>query len=330
MRISQRAIARELGISQATVSLVLNNADRGRVSQETREKILAFLGEKQMQGSPGLTLICTVPGNASAENATVTRLLLAVETEVARIGHRIVVHRLQDDERVSETLRAAKADGAILIDDIPDDTGDIECPLVLLNVDVDPLPCDVIQPDYRGATRMVVEALAVRGHSRIAFLGDDSCRCERMDPRLAQRLGGYAEGLARMRIEIRDEYIALYGLRGNPPTESMDLRASLQALRDLPAPPTAIIAYNTVIAAEALREADSLGISIPKDISLIGMDDLPMCEFLKPRLSSVAHDLDAVAREGVRCLFERIEKTAPAYHRRVLIPSSLIQRDSIA
>jgi LacI family transcriptional regulator len=103
---------------------------------------------------------------------------------------------------------------------------------------------------------------------------------------------------------------------------------TLLLLRMLPRP-TAIFAANDMIALGALQAIRELGLRCPNDISVIGFDDLDLCENTEPSLSSVSQPGYQMGTTAARILFERVGgDNAPPKH--IVLPTSLKIRESVA
>ena len=90
------------------------------------------------------------------------------------------------------------------------------------------------------------------------------------------------------------------------PTIEDGYQASKKLL-ELASRPTAIIAINDLLAIGALRAAADLGLQVPKDLSLVGYDDIPMANYLVPRLTTVTKDASHLGRKAFEMLLARIQ-----------------------
>ena len=94
----------------------------------------------------------------------------------------------------------------------------------------------------------------------------------------------------------------------------------------LPARPTAIFASTDVLAIGALHAADRMGMSVPRDVSIVGWDDLPMAEFANPALTTVRQPMAEMAAVGVGAAIDNDGTTAPVV--RLLVPSLVVRESS--
>ncbi len=110
------------------------------------------------------------------------------------------------------------------------------------------------------------------------------------------------------------------------PTIEDGYQAALHLLK-LPARPTALLAINDLLAIGALRAASDLGLRIPADLSLVGYDDVPLTNYLVPRLTTSSKDMVKVGREAAKMLLARIQDPDRP-HQRVDVQARFIIRES--
>jgi DNA-binding LacI/PurR family transcriptional regulator len=98
-------------------------------------------------------------------------------------------------------------------------------------------------------------------------------------------------------------------------------------LLQLPARPTAVLAINDLLAIGALRAAGDLNLRVPDDLSLVGYDDIPMAQYLVPRLTTVSKDVLRLGREAFQLVLARLQDPDRP-RQRVSFPARLVIRDS--
>ena len=99
------------------------------------------------------------------------------------------------------------------------------------------------------------------------------------------------------------------------------------ALLDLDNPPTAIFASNDVMAMGAMDAVRSRGLRIPEDVSIIGFDDIPQAELVRPVLTSVRQPLEQMGRLATQMLIDKLKNPQKELGR-IELPTELIIRDS--
>ncbi len=319
-------IAAEAGVSVPTVSKVLNG--RKGVSARTRSEIERLLSEHGYQRRPragtGSGLLDFVISGLDTQWAV--SLLRGAQAEAARLGYDLVITTTHGNPVGApdwlDHLVERGSDGVVLVVSrlLPAAKAELDClrmPVVL----VDPvgsgdqaLPT-VAAADWAGA-RDATEHLIALGHTRIGMITgpiDLSCHQDRLD--------GYRSALQRAGLAY-DESLVRYGdsLVGSGATHGLDL------LR-LPEPPTAIMSGSDEQAYGVYQAARQLGVRIPDDLSVVGFDDVELCQWITPQLTTVHQPLEDMAREATRMVVDRSRGVAgPAPH--LELGASIVVRDS--
>ncbi len=94
--------------------------------------------------------------------------------------------------------------------------------------------------------------------------------------------------------------------------------------------PTVIVCGNDVVALGALNAAKDLGVAVPDDVSMVGFDDLPAAAWPLVRLTTVAFDLDAMARKAANLLVRRVEAEEPQPYEHAVFGTHLVRRGTLA
>ncbi|HEY5057948.1 MAG TPA: LacI family DNA-binding transcriptional regulator, partial [Gaiellaceae bacterium] len=318
-------IAREASVSQTTVSRVVNG-DR-RVARETRQRVeeaIARLGYTPNGVARGLatrrtSLVGVVTGDI--RNPFYTQLMAALENRLSEQGLAMVYSSAADrPEHVStRMLKEQRVDGLIVTSALIDSEAihtlaEERFPFVLANRYVDGVESDVVTGDNVGGSRVGVEHLIDLGHRRIAVIcGDPQASTSR------DRFQGFCDGLTRAGIELEWELVR----QGDFLYDTA--YAEARKLLELRSPPTAIICLNDVMALAALNAAYAAGVSVPRELSVLGFDDIALASWDVFGLTTVRQPLDEMARASVQLLVQRIEQPqAPV--QRLSFPSLLVRR----
>jgi LacI family transcriptional regulator len=155
---------------------------------------------------------------------------------------------------------------------------------------------DSVGVDYRDATREVMSYLLSLGHRRIGLIygvGGHELAEDRRQP--------YWTSLEAARIPLDEDLIVECG-----PTIEDGYQAAKQLLK-LTSRPTAIIAVNDLLSIGAVRAAADAGVHVPQELSLVGYDDIPMSNYLVPRLTTVTKDAYASGKKAFEILMRRMQ-----------------------
>jgi LacI family transcriptional regulator len=330
-RATIRDVAADAGVSIATVSRVLN--DSASVAPETRAAVLRAIEKRRFTARKRRTR------SASLQNVIAVRcpyvltdyfgiVLSAVARSLRQHGKRLVLSAEAEDgdePSISELLLSETTEGAILI--LPPEPRDALTtlrqqgyPFVVLDPRT-PLPNDVaaVSAAHLTGSRAATEHLLDLGHERIAAIAGP-------ENWLASdgRLVGYRAALAAAGRLAPDELVR----NGGEPTIENGYTAA-SGLLDLPEPPTAIVAFNDKMAVGALRAATMRGLQVPRDVSIVGFDDLDLSRVIVPSLTTVRQPLDEMARIAVALLMRVIDgQEIDTLH--VELATELVIRESTA
>lgn len=299
-----RHIAEVAGVSQATVSRVLN--ERAGVAESTRRDVLRAIAELGYEPvGVGRTRRTALVGLIVPEldNPVFPRFAQAIESRLAGQGLTTVLCTstpagMQEGDYVDVLLDHAVS-GIVFVSgehcDRAADHGryrelaDRGVPTVVVNGRAEGVPCPSVTLDFTAAARAAVTHLAALGHTRIgAALGP----MRYVQSGEMQR--GWRDGLRAAGLEPDPSlvYETLYGIEGG--------HSAGEALLDAGA--TAILCASDLLALGVIRAAQGSGRSVPADVSVIGSDDAGLNPYVDPPLTSVQQPFTAMAAATVQLL----------------------------
>jgi LacI family transcriptional regulator len=309
-RATIRDIARQAGVSVATVSRVVNG--RPDVSTETREAVLRVVREQGFSTNRSARALSA--GRTGLVGMMLPflhleyfgRFLSGASEALYEQDMRIVVcptlHEHQREATLLERLMQGTTDGALLL--LTTESNDElkalrrqSYPFVVL----DPRkPLDdgipAVSAAHWAGAKAATDHLLALGHRRIAAITGPHGWVATVD-----RLDGYQTALAGAGVLPAPEYVA----RGNFTTESG--HAATSALLDLEEPPTAIFAFNDEMAIGALHAAHERGLQLPEELSVVGFDDLGGAAIVAPALTTVRQPLAEMGRMAVSLLIRLLD-----------------------
>lgn len=327
-----RDVARNAKVSAATVSRVLSAPER--VSAQTRERVLKAVLEtgytvneaaRSLRRHRARTLLAAVP---ALDNSYYSTVLDAVITVAMARGYGVLATcRLGDDPapKLSEYILSNRADGLLIFDGMLQTrklhrlfADGRSVPLVAAYDELpDPQIHSVITDNLEAAER-AVEHLVDFGHHRIGHIAGLS---RNSFPN--ERLVGFRKAIFEHRLQLNEEWI----VQGDYTMESgLAAAAHFAALKTRP---TAIFAANDDMAVGLIAGLRNVGIDCPRDISVIGFDDIALSRSYFPALTTMRQPRAEVGRQATETLISLIEgNLATAAPVRVVLRSELVVRDS--
>lgn len=311
MPVTMRDIARATGLSQSTVSRVLNQTPTVvPIAEKTRERVIATARRFGYRPNPlarGLRGASTMLLGVIVRDITdpfFAGAIEAVTVEAGRRGYNVVLGHAhaRADEAIAlwGVLEARHCDAILLLGDMRDQPRLIEdlagARLSVVALWQGSRPADVasVSVDNRAGIRAVLEHLTGLGHRRIAFIGG------RQLGDIKEREEAFVEYMARFESG-REGYIQ------HGPNEPAGGVAALQRLVELPEPPTAVVASTDVLAIGALHAAHERDLRVPGRLSVTGFDDIPLAAYSVPSLTTVRMPVREMVARAVRMVLDEPE-----------------------
>lgn len=330
---TMRDIALASGVSQSTVSRVLNDAPtRVPITAETRERVAANarrLGYRPNPLARGLRGAPTMLIGAIVRDFSDPFFSDAIEplaVEAANHGYNIVLGgqcRSQEGLALTTILETRHCDALIMVGDLEDqprllaDLRDSVLPVVALWQGVSPLEFPTVDVDNRAGTILGLRHLVGLGHQRIGFIsaklpGDNLQREHAYIEFMRNRFGGLPEGYVQ-----------------RVPNSLAGGEAALRVLVNLPEPPTAVATSTDLTAVGVLHAAYGLGWTVPSGLSVVGWDDLTIAAYTVPGLTTLRMPTHDIVAEGVRIAIELARDASVSREPRVkFYEPTLIVRES--
>ena len=332
-RIRLRDIAERAGVSEATVSRVLN--DRPGVSAPTRSAVgdamraLGLAAPDRVRHTEGLVGLI-VP---ELDNPIFPALAQAIENRLAAAGFTAVLgcatQEGVDEDDYVEMLAERGVSGIVFVSgrhaDMSADQRSYHellargMPIVLVNGHHPGIDAPSVSCDDRHASRLAVAHLASLGHERIGFVS-----------------GPQRYVVVQRKLEGFHAAMSDAGLSVDPSLVSVDAVFSVEgghavAPQLLGSGATAVVAASDLIALGVVRAANETGLAVPADISVVGFDDTALRAFTDPPLTTVRQPVRAMAELAARLLIDQVRAAGPhTPQREYLFRPELVVRGSSA
>jgi len=327
--VTSHDVARAAGVSQPTVSRALR--DQRGVSAATRAKVreaARTLGYVPSQAGRALsTRASRRVGVVSAElgNPFYPALLEPLHDALEQGGYRVILITDRGEVPVEiEPLIDGSLDGVLLTTStlgstLPHELGARGLPFGMLNRTVPGVAGDVCELDNTACGRLAAEFLVGLGHQHIAAVhGPEDTSTGR------QRAAAFVTRLQELGAPLSEAWV-----RRGAFAESTGREALSDLFGAAPELPTAVFCGNDVIALGVCNAAAALGVSVGRDLTVVGVDDIPMAAWPVFDLTTYRTDLQALARTAARLLLTRMQRPA-LEPRRVTMPPHLVLRGTHA
>ena len=314
-----KEIAQKLGISTASVSVALNG--KPGVSQATRRRILAAAAELGYSATKASSadgkLLCFLiyvdqTVGIAQESTFYTFVLQGVETAAKDLGYRTLIRYYHANQSFEAQMSDIINDisGLLVLGtdmttarrkEIGPMIGDVELPFPIVIIDnfIFSAYVDCVGNDNLYGAKSAMSYLIDQGHRRFGYL------------RAKQRITNFDDRENGVRMALTEHIGSAF-----EPLEVIDVDiAADRAYQDIchwldskEKLPDALFAENDVVAAAAIRAFNSRGIRVPNEISVMGFDDIPLCEMVEPTITTVHSFKERLGIEAVGLLHKRILK----------------------
>jgi LacI family transcriptional regulator len=319
-------IAREAGTSQSTASRALSG--RGYVAADVRKRLLAtadrlgYVPDASAQTLKQKTSRVVGVVVSDLDNHFYGGLAAGVEQTLREADYRMMLvgDNSESTEETSavRTFIAMRSPGVILTPVGSDATSLLHrrgVPVVEVDRQIATVPCDAVVIDNVRGAREAVEHLLGLGHERIALLVVDTDWTSDVG-----RVAGYREAHAAAGVPVDEALVLRF------PFHAADAEERIADLLDR-SEPTAIFAANNLLAEQAWRVIRARGLALPRDLSLVGFDDVQWTDMVSPGITTVAQPTIELGRRAAALLLRRMRepKAVPALE---LLQPHLVVRGS--
>lgn len=333
MKYKSKDIAKELGVSTATVSLVLN--DKPGVGAQRRKEIIDKICEMGCEhllkseavdkGNVGF-VVYKGTGEIINEFPFFSYLLENINKSMLLHNYKMNIIYLEQHmtaEEKKQMLIMSQCKGFIIyaVEMYARDLKifrQIEQPCVYLDNLFPTEAVDTISIDNYLGVHQAVEYLYKMGHISIGYI-KSKVKIQSFD----ERFEAFNKELQEKNLELSKEHIIRVGYLESETTK--DVLEYLQHAKNLP---TAFLADNDLLACYAVQGLKTMGYRVPDDVSVIGFDNRPICSFTDPTVTTVEIPREDMGIAAVKILFDKMGKKRETSYKS-LIGTRLIERESV-
>lgn len=338
VRLKDVAERANVSIATASMALSMNEEFRGRLSDETRERVLQIADEmnyhpaafaKQMKGKTSRIIGLVIP---DLMNQFYPEIACGFSNTANKLGYNVILlnsrNEISREKSFIETMLEMRVDGAAICganlncekernqqNKIYRKLFQADIPVVMVDRYDDNAHFPYVGIDNYQATFMMTENLIKDGHRRIAAIVSATDVYI-----LKERKRGYVEAMRSYGLEP-------YYLSVNT-SDVEDIRKKSREIMESDRGFTALFnTHSDIGAIEAIRCANQLGKNIPDDISIAGFDDISVSSLLNPSLTTIAQPKYEIGKQAMKTLNRMIEENTLEAEN-VLLPCEFIRRDS--
>lgn len=327
-KVNLRELAEHLGLSVATVSLVMNRSPAANsIPQHTQTRVRAAARElnyrpnvmaRMLRQKRSFTIGVLVPEISEGYGALV---LSGIEDHLLQEGYFyfVVSHRHRNDliEEYPRLLQQRAVDGLILVDTPCREA--ISLPMVAVSGHRHLPGVTNISLNHSRAAQLALQHLASLGHRSIAFMKGQVFSSDSEVRWKAVRAAASELGL-----RVLDEMTVR--LESDSPTSQPGYDLTREFLRSAP-PFTALFAFNDISALGAIRALREAGKRVPEEVSVIGFDDIQSAAFQNPGLTTIRQPLREMGMTAAAMLVQRINSPKNAdYPKNIVVEPELMVR----
>jgi LacI family transcriptional regulator len=325
-------VAKRANVSISTVSRTITQS--GTISEETQEVVrraMRELGYKpnrvarrlRAQGGKRHLIGLIIP---NIQNSFFADLARGVEDVAYKNNYAVMLCNYDEDPKKElfylDVMQAEQVDG-IILPPAHEEDADVQrvrqsgIPVVCVDRSLTDPTIDKVEVDNAQGAFEAVQHLIVRGHRRIGLIsgpGDTSTGRERLE--------GYRRAHAQAGLEVDENLIRFGDYKQQSGREISD------ALLSLPQAPTALFACNNLMMIGALETIFARGLKIPKQVAIIGYDDLPLAAVFDPPLTVVQQPAYEVGQRAAELLLKRLEDPSCSIGNLRLSPKLIIRNSS--
>jgi LacI family transcriptional regulator len=337
--VNLRMLAEHLELSQTTVSLVLNNSPSAKsIPQETRDRVTEAAARlnyrpnyfaRSLRQSKSMSVGVLAP---DLSEGYFTRVMSGVVKELtaAHYFYFTACHDWNREliEKYPRMLVERAVDGFLLLN-TPADQIQVPVPVVAISAHSAAENVTNIVLDHHLAVEQALAHLHSLGHRRIAFMRgphaipDSEYRWESIQ-QVTQEMGLKIDPALVIRIDsagwsMKDNYHPMAPEIGYKPMQGL-----LEKTRDF----TAIFCFNDIAAIGAIRALKDAGLTVPRDVSVVGFDDIQSAAYSTPSLTTVRQPLAEMGQRGAQVLLERIGNRDVEHPSEIVMAPELVVRES--
>jgi LacI family transcriptional regulator len=322
--VTMKDVAKKAGVSQATVSRVINGS--ASVNAEIKTKVMEWV--RKLDYQPNI-MAQSLVGNKSLligviitdiANPFFSDIIKVIESEAAKYGYSIILCntdcKFDKEKKYINILKSYNVDGILIVPSSGEDSlnklKNIGIPAVVITQELE--GCSCVSISHYLAGKYVAKHLISMGFSKFVFVGGDQDEKGR----------GFKDEIQKSGFDVEKSLIIINEKHNN------SIRSNLKAYitDSLDNEGIGIFAYNDVQALIVLHALKEMKIKVPDRVALVGFDNTFISKEVSPTISSVAQPIDEIGKQSVEVLIDKIYEKEEAKERHIILEPRLVVRES--
>lgn len=333
-----KSIAEEAGVSIMTVSNVVNG-NHSKVSASTIKKVNNLIEQynyipnaaaRSLSAKSSKIITLCIPGTQEAgllQSPYNSNIVSAIEQIINKEGYYLMITSTSDIEEVLSNIKTWNADGAIFLGVSDEFTHYLDSHLSTPFVCIDSYHesnkvINIGSDDFKGGY-LAAKYFLNMGHRNIAFASTVEINSNQFytNKLLYTRFQGFRKALTEFGLDLRKEFIfgADLSYEGG-----IHIGKSIAEQRDV----TAVVSTADIMAAGIIEGARLSGLIVPRDLSVIGYDDLPISSYITPKLTTIRQDIQLKGQLATKILFDLLKEDTVEKND-IVLDVDLIERQSV-
>ncbi|WP_078555335.1 LacI family DNA-binding transcriptional regulator [Bacillus alkalicellulosilyticus] len=333
MKVTIKEIAKLAGVSQATVSKIINNYDD--VGEETKKRVLDIMEQQKYRPSYSAKTLASKTSdvigvvyagkvNANFNHPFFVDVMNVFKKNIGNLGYDLMFFSNEKFNMAHEDFLARcthyRVDGCIIIggEEIQESVYTLDnssIPCIGVDIELTGEKSGYIMTDNLKVSTKVVEHLYLLGHRDIAYIGG------KKDSNIAKmRLESFKRSMTEYGLSLNDDWV-MYG--------DFFTKSGYEAMKKILLSekiPKAVYAASDLMALGAIQAVKEAGLSVPDDIVVIGLDDIEASKYVDPPLTTIRQDKEKIGKLAAYMLYDLIRGTI--HSTSVMVEPDLIIRQS--
>lgn len=335
-KVTIKDVAKEAGVSTATVSYVMNNLDK--IKPDTRERVLEAI--KKLNYTPSSTarslakkearqIALIVPFEDKSKRSILTEnpffqeFISGIQYKCSETGYNANILGIDNEQRFSKLINSGDLSGVIVLGYIGENNyrllSKLNIPAILLDQERNEDCFINLRADDEKGGFLGGEYLVNSGHTKIGFAAGNFWTT----PIYQYRFNGFRKALSLHNIDFDPSLIYQDEISYD------DGYKIASKIKDNLDKMTALFCASDILALGIIKGLHSLGINVPEDISIMGFDDIKHSKFFIPGLTTINQDIFSKGEKAVQIIIDRATSNEKLHNETIVCDVSLVERESV-